>query len=145
MTPSGKVRKQELRRSIVAESPVAESPGGRVPVGQAPVGRAVMTMPDLVGVEDVALTHGTARILTLQRPDDRNPLDHATVTRLSRLAQEADANSVVRVLVLTGAGSALSAGGDLRAYLEMYENEHDFRRFLEESARSTRGWSTDAS
>jgi enoyl-CoA hydratase/carnithine racemase len=87
---------------------------------------------EAVGVEDVALTHGTARILTLARPDERNPLDHATVTRLRSLTEEADADSVVRAVIVTGAGSAFSAGGDLRAYMDMYDNEREFRAFLDE-------------
>jgi enoyl-CoA hydratase/carnithine racemase len=87
---------------------------------------------EAVSVEDVALTHGTARILTLARPDDRNPLDHVTVTRLRSLTEEADADSVVRAVIVTGAGSAFSAGGDLRAYMDMYENEREFRAFLDE-------------
>jgi enoyl-CoA hydratase/carnithine racemase len=91
-----------------------------------------MTEVVSVGVEDVALTHGTARILTLQRPDDRNPLDHATVRRLRTLADEADADSVVRVVVITGAGPAFSAGGDLRSYLGMYEDEREFRGYLDD-------------
>ena len=85
-----------------------------------------------VGIEDVALSHGTARILTLQRPDARNPLDHETVRRLRRLADEADADSVVRVLLVTGTGPAFSAGGDLRSYLGMYEDEREFRGFLDD-------------
>jgi enoyl-CoA hydratase len=85
-----------------------------------------------VSVEDVALTHGTARILTLARPDERNPLDRATVTRLRAFTEEADADSVVRTLIITGAGPAFSAGGDLRAYIDMYEHEHEFRAFLDE-------------
>ena len=50
-------------------------------------------MIEAVSVEDVALPHGTARVLTLQRPDERNPLDHATVARLRALAEDADADS----------------------------------------------------
>ena len=48
-----------------------------------------------MSVEDVALSHGTARVLTLARPDDRNPLDHATVTRLRALAEDADDDAAV--------------------------------------------------
>jgi enoyl-CoA hydratase/carnithine racemase len=91
-----------------------------------------MNEAELVGVEDVALSHGTARILTLQRPDDRNPLDHSTVKRLRTLADESDADSVVRVVVVTGSGPAFSAGGDLRSYLGMYEDEREFRGYLDD-------------
>ena len=89
-----------------------------------------------VSVEDVALTHGTARILTLARPDERNPLDHATVSRLRALTEEADADSVVRTVIITGEGHAFSAGGDLRAYIDMYEHEREFRAFLDEFRRA---------
>ena len=89
-------------------------------------------MIDPVGVEDVALPHGAARVLTLQRPDERNPLDHMTVARLRGLADAADVDPAIRVLIVTGAGPAFSAGGDLRAYLDLYRNRQAFRAFLDE-------------
>jgi enoyl-CoA hydratase/carnithine racemase len=85
-----------------------------------------------VHVEDVPLPHGVARVLTLQRPDARNPLDHETVTSMRALTEEADADPLVRVLIVTGSGSAFSAGGDLRAYIELYRTESAFRAFLDE-------------
>jgi enoyl-CoA hydratase len=91
---------------------------------------AVQEPPVLV--EDVPLTHGVARVFTLNRPDQRNPLDHATVTHLHSLVTEADADPLARVVVITGAGSAFSAGGDLRAYIELYRDERGFRAFLDE-------------
>jgi enoyl-CoA hydratase/carnithine racemase len=86
----------------------------------------------LVLVEDVALTHGVARVLTMHRPELRNPLDHATVARLHRLVGDADADATVRVVIVTGAPPAFSAGGDLRAYVELYRTEQAFRAFLDE-------------
>lgn len=60
-----------------------------------------------VGGDGVAL-------VTLNRPESRNPLDpevqEALVSALLRL----DADPGVRVMVLTGAGSAFSAGGNVR-------------------------------
>jgi enoyl-CoA hydratase len=85
-----------------------------------------------VVIEDVPLSHGVARILALNRPDQRNPLDHATVTRLHALVTEADADPLARVVVITGAGPAFSAGGDLRAYIDLYRDERRFRAFLDE-------------
>jgi enoyl-CoA hydratase len=86
----------------------------------------------MVQVDDVALPHGAARVLTLQRPDARNPLDHDTVSQLRTLTEEADADPLARVLIITGSGPAFSAGGDLRAYIDLYRAESGFRSFLDE-------------
>ena len=123
------------------------------PVGQGPQERAPRADPGRrrrdakpVSVEDVALTHGTARILTLARPDERNPLDHATVSRLRSLTEEADADSVVRAVIVTGAGPAFSAGGDLRAYIDMYEQRARVPRVPRRVPGAERAaWSTGAS
>ncbi len=89
-------------------------------------------MIEAVSVEDIALPHGMARVLTLQRPDERNPLDHTTVARLRSLLEHADADPAIRVVIITGAGPAFSAGGDLRAYIDLYRDPPAFRAFLDE-------------
>jgi enoyl-CoA hydratase/carnithine racemase len=54
--------------------------------------------------------------LTLNRPDSRNALaSHADCASLVEALQAANADPSVSVLILTGAGSAFSAGGDLKA------------------------------
>jgi enoyl-CoA hydratase len=89
-------------------------------------------MTELVRVDDIELDHGVARVVTLDRPDARNPLDHDTVSRLRVLADVADRDPRVRVLIITGAGTAFSAGGDLRAYLDLYRDAPRFGAFLDE-------------
>jgi enoyl-CoA hydratase len=69
-------------------------------------------------------------LLTLNRPEQRNPVDHATVRRLHDLLTNADADSDITAVVLTGADPAFSAGGDLRGYLTLYRDEPQFRSFL---------------
>ena len=54
----------------------------------------------------------TARI-TLNRPDKRNPLGPTTIGELLHALDRAKEDAAVRVIVLTGAGKAFSAGGDL--------------------------------
>ena len=72
---------------------------------------------------------GAGRI-TLNRPDKLNPLDWATVREL-RAAQEAfDRDPTVRAVVVSGAGRAFSAGGDLEGYVDLYRRPDDFRQFL---------------
>lgn len=60
-------------------------------------------------------TSNQVRTITLNRPDKRNALNHDLVAALKgALTDAADADDV-RVVVLTGAGSAFSAGADLAA------------------------------
>src|SRR5262245_27632889 len=51
--------------------------------------------------------------LTLNRPEKRNPLDPRTIGELLVALRHARDDAEVRVILLTGAGSAFSAGGDL--------------------------------
>ena len=55
--------------------------------------------------------------LTLNRPDKRNPIGPATCGELVHALAAIKARPDVRVVVLTGAGSAFSAGGDLSAMI----------------------------
>ena len=66
-----------------------------------------------LGIED----RGPVRVLTLNEPERRNPLSWELVAELLDALKEAEADPAVRALVLTGAGSAFSAGADL-AYLK---------------------------
>lgn len=52
-------------------------------------------------------------VITLNNPDKRNALSDGLTPALGRMLQETEADPDVRVLVLTGAGSAFCAGGDI--------------------------------
>ncbi len=56
--------------------------------------------------------HGVL-LLTLNRPEQYNATDQRTHNALSRVWQDIDDDPLVRVVVVTGAGKAFSAGGDL--------------------------------
>jgi enoyl-CoA hydratase len=86
---------------------------------------------DLILLERRALTRGEVGILTFNRPDQRNPLDHSTVVALDRQLDGLIADEVVRAVIVTGAPPAFSAGGDLRGYLDLYQDGDGFRAFLE--------------
>lgn len=59
---------------------------------------------------------GPVLTVTLNMPDKRNPVsDSAMVDALCDIFQAADRDIGVRVVILTGAGSAFSSGGDLKA------------------------------
>jgi enoyl-CoA hydratase len=58
---------------------------------------------------------GPVARLTLNRPDKRNPIGPATCGELVHALARVKASAGIRVVVLTGAGTVFSAGGDLAA------------------------------
>ena len=90
-----------------------------------------MSMSDLVQ----ASTRDQVRSLRLNRPDKRNALNADLVTALKKSLAEAEEDDT-RVVVLTGAGSAFSAGADLADLRSMreaspLENEQDSRHLAD--------------
>jgi len=65
-------------------------------------------------VSDVIVAHeGSVVTLTLDRPGRRNALDPSLLGALASAVDDVSGDDGVRVLVLTGAGNAFSAGADL--------------------------------
>jgi 2-(1,2-epoxy-1,2-dihydrophenyl)acetyl-CoA isomerase len=56
-------------------------------------------------------------VITLNRPESLNARLEPLVLELSRMIDEADKDGDVRVVVVTGAGEAFSAGGDLDEFI----------------------------
>ena len=69
-------------------------------------------------------------LITLNRPDEMNPLNWATVKALRSALETLSPDPSVRVIAITGAGKAFSAGGDLKAYMYLYRHETEYRGFL---------------
>ena len=81
-------------------------------------------------------TDAQVRTLRLNRPDKRNALNADLVTALKDALTAAEAAEEVRVVVLTGNGSAFSAGADLASLKSLrtaspLENEQDSRHLAE--------------
>jgi enoyl-CoA hydratase/carnithine racemase len=74
-----------------------------------------------------------AALLTLNRPKELNPLDLGMLLRLRQLLEECDADDTLRTVQITGAGTAFSAGGNLKKYIEMQKNPTVWAKFLEEA------------
>jgi len=70
-------------------------------------------------------------ILTLNRAAERNPLDLRTLLELRGQLEALGQDQSVRSIVITGAGPAFSAGGDLKAYEQLYDRPAEFRQFLD--------------
>ncbi len=73
---------------------------------------SVSDLPDLRRAHE-----GAVLTLTLDRPDARNAYSEAMVTSLVRAIDEAERDDAVRCVIVTGAGAAFSAGGDLKRML----------------------------
>lgn len=75
--------------------------------------------------------------LTLNRPEQRNPLSSGMIAALSKAIEAANADSQVRVIVLAANGPVFSAGHDLRemgpqAGESSDERQHRVRRILQD-------------
>lgn len=83
-------------------------------------------------------TEGAVGIITINRPDSLNALDMPTLGRLEEVWLDLERDESIRVIVVTGAGKAFVAGGDigdlnsrkgLQHYQELAETLHRvFRR-----------------
>jgi len=80
-------------------------------------------LPDEIAVA----ADGPIRVVTLNRPDDLNATNHALHAGLAGLFPQLDADVEARVVVLTGAGRAFSAGGDF-SYLDQLARDPALRR-----------------
>ncbi len=67
-----------------------------------------------VSVEGSGSLEGAIATITLNRPERKNPLGPEMVNELLWALDDCKADDAVRVVVLTGAGAAFSAGGDLK-------------------------------
>lgn len=90
------------------------------------VGHTLAVMVRVEPRDDVA---AGVVVATLDRPERRNALDHATLVEL-RALQERVGNDGTRVLVITGEPPAFCAGADLHGV-----EEHEFTRLLGEVLR----------
>src|SRR5690606_25662959 len=72
-----------------------------------------MTASSAVLREDLA---GGVRLLTLNRPDKKNACNIGQAAGLRDAVREATADDAVRVIVVTGAGDAFSAGADMKTF-----------------------------
>ncbi len=81
--------------------------------------------------ESAVLTEikGNLGILILNRPDCLNAMNEQLVERFHTALTELEQNDDVRVIILTGAGRAFCAGGDLR-YIESLSDKATQRAFI---------------
>jgi methylglutaconyl-CoA hydratase len=69
----------------------------------------------------IAEAVGSVLRLTLNRPEKRNALNSETIDALHEALENAEADSAIRVVAISGAGSDFCAGADLAELLESAE------------------------
>lgn len=74
-------------------------------------------------------------VITLNRPKEMNPIDWSTSRQLLAALESLSVDKTVRVIAITGAGKAFSAGGDLKGYLKLQRDEEGFMEFLHDAYR----------
>jgi enoyl-CoA hydratase/carnithine racemase len=89
-------------------------------------------------VESTSLGIGdaTAAIVILNRPATLNAISWEMVKELEVVLARLDGDSSTRVILITGAGRAFSAGGDLIAYLELQQDPVGFPQFMKDLIRT---------
>ncbi len=79
---------------------------------------------------------GGLRIITLNRPNDMNASTSEMLFSFPKLFRALAEDPEARVAILTGAGRAFSAGGDMTHFVKTLEDE-DFAAAVQENARRT--------
>lgn len=79
---------------------------------------------------------GRVATITLNRPEKRNALNKELVDALASALRRAEEDDAIRCIIITGEGSAFSAGADLAALQRLQdasrdENESDSRRLAD--------------
>jgi enoyl-CoA hydratase/carnithine racemase len=64
---------------------------------------------------------GATALLTLDRPQRRNALDYATIDALQAALDDIESEDGTRAVILTGAGTAFSAGADIHGFAASIE------------------------
>jgi enoyl-CoA hydratase/carnithine racemase len=81
--------------------------------------------------------HGaTAALIYLNRPDSLNAISWDMVRGLEVALAQADADPHVRAVLITGRGRSFSAGGDLKAYLDLQRDAERFPQFIDDLMRT---------
>jgi enoyl-CoA hydratase/carnithine racemase len=95
-------------------------------------GAEAASSAELVVTQRVSVEAGEIAVLTLNRPEQRNPIDFPTIQALRAAVEELSTDGGPGAIVITGAGPAFSAGGDLKAYQTLYRDPARFIAFMAE-------------
>ena len=71
-----------------------------------------------------------AAVVTLSRPEQLNPIDAEMLNDLDAALDDIESRREARTILVTGAGRAFSAGGDMKSYQTLQRDPVGFPRFV---------------
>jgi len=86
-----------------------------------------LTFHDVAGATTGA---ALAAVVTLSRPEQLNPIDTEMLTDLDAALNDIEDRREARTILVTGAGRAFSAGGDMKGYQTLQRDPVGFPRFV---------------
>ncbi|SHN16168.1 enoyl-CoA hydratase/isomerase family protein [Cryptosporangium aurantiacum] len=92
-------------------------------------------MSDPFGPELLVESRGPVRIVTLNRPEALNATNEALHSALIGVWRHIAADRDARAVVLTGAGRAFSAGGDLQHFVDLWDDRSARREEIDGAGR----------
>jgi enoyl-CoA hydratase len=75
---------------------------------------------------------GLIAMVYLNRPDALNAISWDMVKALGKVLRRVEDDPRIRVVLITGRGRGFSAGGDLKAYLDLQRDADAFPRFMDD-------------
>jgi len=90
-----------------------------------------------IELDFVALGDGgaVAAVITLNRPERLNPIDSDMLHAIDEALDDIEARNEARAVLVTGAGRAFSAGGDLKGYQQLQRDPVAFPQFVRDLHR----------
>jgi enoyl-CoA hydratase/carnithine racemase len=118
-----------MQDSDSESTPRARSP---LQINKNTNGNADVVQVELVDADDRG---SLTALVYLNRPESLNAISWDMVKALEVVLAELEANHRVRTVLITGRGRGFSAGGDLKAYLELQQDPKAFPQFMDDLMR----------
>jgi enoyl-CoA hydratase/carnithine racemase len=106
----------------------------------APNGSSVVVEEYELGSTEGAGSSRVVSLVTLSRPESLNAIDWDMVRELDAVLDGLGTREGLCCVLLTGAGRAFSAGGDLKSYIELQRDAVAFPRFVADIHRVFGRW-----
>jgi enoyl-CoA hydratase/carnithine racemase len=109
-------------------------------VSETPNGSSVVVEEFELGSMEGAGSSRVVSLVTLSRPESLNAIDWDMVRELDAVLDGLGTREGLCCVLLTGAGRAFSAGGDLKSYIELQRDAVAFPRFVADIHRVFGRW-----